>query len=114
MMLKHANEPPIPPSRRTEIELPAAFDEVVLACLAKHPETVLSRPVSWPTGCGPPCPTRPGTWNGPNAGGRYIDPPNAFSEECVECDMRLMPALTSEPDAVEQASGARLTCTCLR
>jgi hypothetical protein len=33
-------------------------------------------------------------------------PLNGFSEECVECDMRLMPALTSEPDAVEQGSGA--------
>lgn len=38
LMFQHANAEPVPPSKRTELIIPAAFDEVVLACLAKRPE----------------------------------------------------------------------------
>jgi len=107
MMLKHANETPIAPSRRTEIELPPAFDEVILSCLAKRPQ---DRPQSAKELALRLRAAVPGAaWDEERAA-RWWErhrPLNAFSEECVECDMRLMPALTSEPDAVEQASGAR-------
>ena len=35
---QHAHSAPVPPSRRTELEIPEAFDRVVLACLEKRPE----------------------------------------------------------------------------
>jgi serine/threonine-protein kinase len=38
MIAKHVQEPPVPPSRRTELEIPPELDQVVLACLAKKPE----------------------------------------------------------------------------
>ncbi len=38
LMYQHANKAPAPPSQRTELEIPVAFDELVLACLAKRPE----------------------------------------------------------------------------
>jgi eukaryotic-like serine/threonine-protein kinase len=38
MMYQHANSDPVPPSRRSELEIPAALDTVILACLAKHPD----------------------------------------------------------------------------
>lgn len=37
MMHQHIADPPVPPSRRTELPIPPAFDDVVLACLAKQP-----------------------------------------------------------------------------
>jgi serine/threonine-protein kinase len=37
MMLAHAHTPPRPPSSRTELAIPAALDEAILACLAKDP-----------------------------------------------------------------------------
>jgi hypothetical protein len=37
MMHLHITEPPAPPSTRTEVDIPTAFDDVVLACLAKDP-----------------------------------------------------------------------------
>ena len=107
MMLKHANEMPIAPSRRTEIELPPAFDEVILSCLAKRPQ---DRPQSAKELALRLRAAVPGAAWDEELATRWWErhrPLNAFSEECVECDMRLMPALTSEPDAVEQASGAR-------
>ena len=36
-MMKHVQEVPVPPSQRTELAVPQALDEVVLACLAKDP-----------------------------------------------------------------------------
>jgi serine/threonine-protein kinase len=36
-LLKHVQEKPIPPSRRTELEIPEELDSVILACLAKDP-----------------------------------------------------------------------------
>jgi len=36
-LLKHVQEKPIPPSRRTELEIPEDLDTVILACLAKDP-----------------------------------------------------------------------------
>jgi serine/threonine-protein kinase len=37
MLIKHVSEPPIRPSKRTELAVPAALDEIVMACLAKKP-----------------------------------------------------------------------------
>jgi serine/threonine-protein kinase len=42
-ILKHLQQPPEPPSRGTDRPIPAALDELVLACLAKRPE---DRPTS--------------------------------------------------------------------
>ena len=38
MMYQHANAIPVPPSHQSELEIPAALDNAILACLAKHPE----------------------------------------------------------------------------
>ncbi|HEU5303317.1 MAG TPA: serine/threonine-protein kinase [Gemmatimonadales bacterium] len=38
LMYQHANAAPVPPSQVSELEIPPALDEVVLACLAKLPE----------------------------------------------------------------------------
>jgi serine/threonine protein kinase len=38
LMYQHANATPVPPSHRSELEIPAALDSVILACLAKQPE----------------------------------------------------------------------------
>ena len=38
MMYQHANAVPVPPSHQSELEIPAALDSAILACLAKHPE----------------------------------------------------------------------------
>src|SRR6185503_425942 len=38
IITKHIQEQPVPPSRRTELEIPPALDQFVLACLAKKPE----------------------------------------------------------------------------
>jgi eukaryotic-like serine/threonine-protein kinase len=38
LMYQHANATPIPPSHKSELEIPAALDSVILACLAKYPE----------------------------------------------------------------------------
>jgi serine/threonine-protein kinase len=37
MLTEHATAQPIPPSQRSELEIPDVLDSVVLACLAKHP-----------------------------------------------------------------------------
>jgi serine/threonine-protein kinase len=37
ILLKAAKEAPVPPSRRTEIEVPEELDHVILSCLAKDP-----------------------------------------------------------------------------
>jgi serine/threonine-protein kinase len=37
LILQHARTPPAPPSTRTERRIPRAFDDLVLACLAKNP-----------------------------------------------------------------------------
>jgi eukaryotic-like serine/threonine-protein kinase len=38
LMFQHANTQPTPPSERSELEIPAALDQVILSCLAKLPE----------------------------------------------------------------------------
>ncbi len=38
LMYQHANATPVPPSQRSELEIPADLDSVILACLAKYPE----------------------------------------------------------------------------
>jgi len=43
MMMAHVNERPIPPSRRTEMEIPPELEAVVMACLEKNPD---DRPAS--------------------------------------------------------------------
>ncbi|HEX6309774.1 MAG TPA: protein kinase [Longimicrobiales bacterium] len=42
-MMQHAHAEPVPPSAKTPLEIPAALDDVILACLAKSPE---DRPAS--------------------------------------------------------------------
>ena len=37
-MMAHLQETPVPPSQRTELEIPSAFEALVLRCLAKEPE----------------------------------------------------------------------------
>ena len=37
MVMHHAQTPPIAPSQRSEMPVPAALDALVLACLAKNP-----------------------------------------------------------------------------
>ena len=37
-LLRHAHDVPVPPSRRSELPIPAALDDVILACLSKHPD----------------------------------------------------------------------------
>jgi serine/threonine-protein kinase len=37
-ILKHAHEPPVPPSQRCELEIPEALDRAILACLEKNPD----------------------------------------------------------------------------
>ena len=38
MLYQHANNDPVPPSRRSELDIPAELDSVILTCLAKHPD----------------------------------------------------------------------------
>jgi serine/threonine-protein kinase len=38
LLYQHANGTPVAPSQRSELEIPAALDRVILACLAKFPE----------------------------------------------------------------------------
>jgi hypothetical protein len=40
---KHAQEAPVPPSRRTPAPIPDAYEQVILACLEKDPDR---RPVN--------------------------------------------------------------------
>ena len=37
-MLQHVQSRPVPPSKRTELKVPEAFDRVILACLEKNPD----------------------------------------------------------------------------
>ena len=37
LLLQHAQTSPVPPSGRTELSIPPALDDLVLACLAKDP-----------------------------------------------------------------------------
>jgi serine/threonine-protein kinase len=43
IIMQHVQETPAPPSSRTEVEIPAELDRIVLACLAKNPD---DRPAS--------------------------------------------------------------------
>jgi serine/threonine-protein kinase len=38
VLLQHVQSPPVPPSRRTTLPIPAALEDIVLTCLAKAPE----------------------------------------------------------------------------
>jgi serine/threonine-protein kinase len=42
VLAKHLQETPVPPSQRSELEVPPALDRVILACLAKKPEDRLA------------------------------------------------------------------------
>jgi tRNA A-37 threonylcarbamoyl transferase component Bud32 len=37
-LLAHAQRTPVPPSRRSEIEIPPSFDKLIMSCLEKEPE----------------------------------------------------------------------------
>ncbi|HUM11839.1 MAG TPA: hypothetical protein VLT82_12890 [Myxococcaceae bacterium] len=43
MIARHLHDPPVPPSRRSELPVPPALEQLVLVCLAKKPE---DRPAS--------------------------------------------------------------------
>jgi serine/threonine-protein kinase len=38
MMYRHIQDDPVPPSKRTELEVPPELDELVMRCLAKNPD----------------------------------------------------------------------------
>jgi len=38
VVLDHIQTAPIPPSQRTELEIPSALEEIILSCLEKKPE----------------------------------------------------------------------------
>ncbi len=38
ILMDHVQTPPIPPSKRTELEIPATLEEIVMACLEKDPD----------------------------------------------------------------------------
>jgi serine/threonine-protein kinase len=38
MFMHHVQTPPTPPSQRTELPIPRALDDLVLACLDKNPD----------------------------------------------------------------------------
>jgi serine/threonine protein kinase len=38
LMYLHANATPVPPSQRSELDIPAELDSIILSCLAKYPE----------------------------------------------------------------------------
>ena len=107
MMLKHVNEAPLPPSHRTELELPSGFDEVVMACLAKRPQ---DRPQSAAEVAARLQATLTGeTWTQERAQ-RWWEkhrPPSSWKEDCTSCNITLMPALTPDAAAPEPVSAAR-------
>ena len=37
VVVHHAHTPPTPPSKRSELPIPPALDDLVMACLAKNP-----------------------------------------------------------------------------
>jgi serine/threonine protein kinase len=37
VLMQHARDTPVPPSERTEIEVPKDLEEIILACLSKNP-----------------------------------------------------------------------------
>jgi len=37
LLMHHIHTPPVPPSARSELSIPAALDQLVLSCLAKDP-----------------------------------------------------------------------------
>jgi len=37
-LMQHTKEQPPPPSTRTELTIPSALDQLILACLAKNPD----------------------------------------------------------------------------
>src|SRR6185295_19375026 len=38
MLMHHVQTPPVPPSQRTELNIPRELDELVMACLEKDPD----------------------------------------------------------------------------
>jgi len=39
MFVQHLQTPPVPPSERSELPIPPELDQLVLACLAKDPDS---------------------------------------------------------------------------
>jgi serine/threonine-protein kinase len=38
IVMDHVHTPPVPPSKRTELEIPKKLEEIILSCLEKKPE----------------------------------------------------------------------------
>jgi serine/threonine-protein kinase len=70
LMFQHAQNVPLPPSQRVETQIPAAIDQLVLACLAKRPEDrpasagEVARQLTAGLGCEPWTPERAQHWWG--------------------------------------------------
>jgi tRNA A-37 threonylcarbamoyl transferase component Bud32 len=47
VILKHIEQPPVPPSKRTDLPIPPALEKLVLACLAKSRRWSGGEPTNW-------------------------------------------------------------------
>ena len=95
LMYQHANATPVPPSQRSELEIPAELDSIILACLAKYPE---DRPQSAGELSRRLATAVPGVWSEEQAQ-RWWDRhhPHSARVEPTESDLRM---LTKTIDAI--------------
>jgi serine/threonine-protein kinase len=106
MMFQHANQPAEPPSSRTEIPLPPEFEAVILSCLAKRPEDRPASVTELATRLRAAVPE--GSWT-PDRAERWWTHhrPSSTGEECVGCDLTLMPAMTPDQDSEALSAAAQ-------
>ncbi len=93
LMMQHAHTPPVPPSQRTELEIPPALDELIMACLAKDPA---ARPASAAELGRRLAEAAPATaWNEERAQRWWeLHHPESASTEPCYCDMTLTKAIS--------------------